>query len=174
MSQHELRCLHLFHLWQVGERNKPGLPKHIQKLCREAFVQTIDTHDHHSNFHDQINKVLEALGLNYINEYRSKSGYSIDIKVEMPNNLGKVSAVYIECDGPYHYMSKNQYDATFHFFKGGKEQNLDTILKHRLVPAFDKVPLISIPYFEWNAIGNKKTKRQQYLQKLLGMESINQ
>ena len=163
LDRTELRYLHIYHLWQVGEMNKPGLPKHLQKLCRDAFIESESNHEY-SKFHKQINDVLDSLGLKYKNEFRSKAGYSIDIKVEMPNN----QKVYIEADGPFHYMSENQSDANFNFGKG-REPNFGTVLKRRLVTAIDKVPLVSIPHFEWSESAGLQ-KKQKYLQRLLGLK----
>ena len=83
------------------------------------------------------------------------SGYRIDAIVEVN---GK--AVGVEVDGPWHFI--------------GNSRSLlgRTIIKRRQVPAIDGIELVSVPYWEWNALlGKDEVKRQDYLRELLGFES---
>jgi hypothetical protein len=39
-ATHEMSLLHQWHLWQQGEKDKPGLPKFLQVCCRQAFIKS--------------------------------------------------------------------------------------------------------------------------------------
>jgi hypothetical protein len=80
------------------------------------------------------------------------SGYRIDAIVEAN---GKT--IGVEVDGPSHFI--------------GESRSLlgRTILKRRQVPAIDGIELVSVPYWERIKVGRNKTKKQEYLRKLLGM-----
>jgi hypothetical protein len=56
------------------------------------------------------------------------------------NALVKVDGnkVGIEVDGPFHFI--------------GRSVNGNTVLKRRQIKAIDKIPLVSVPYWEWNKL----------------------
>ena len=85
------------------------------------------------------------MGLDPIEEYMTPSGYSLDALVEIEGKK-----VGVEVDGPSHFI--------------GRIPNGPTVLKHRQVSFIDGISIVSVPYWEWNKLGNDKSKRQEYLQ----------
>ena len=88
------------------------------------------------------------MGLELEEEVLTKSGYRIDALVEV--NGKKIG---VEVDGPTHFIGRNPSGST--------------ILKHRQVSNLDGIPVVSVPYWEWNKLGKDGEKKQQYLQSLL-------
>ena len=145
----ECRQLYQWHLWQTQELSNDGLPASLREKCYEAFLST-DTKS--SALQRDVFNKLDLMGLNPVEEYRTNSGYSLDALIEF--NGKKVG---IEVDGPSHFI--------------GRQPTGSTVLKHRQVTAIDKVPLISVPYWEWNKLKKDRNEKQQYLQSLL--EKVN-
>ncbi|KAL3787222.1 hypothetical protein HJC23_004263 [Cyclotella cryptica] len=138
--------LHQWHLWQTGEMSKSGLPKVLEERCRRAFI---NYHVTTSALQEDAVEELISMGLNPQEEVLTGSGYRLDALVIVDGKrLG------IEVDGPSHFI--------------GKTVNGGTILKHRQVTAIDKIPIVSIAYWEWNKFGNDSSKKQGYLRSLLG------
>jgi hypothetical protein len=77
-------------------------------------------------------------------EVLTSSGYRLDALVKV--NGMKVG---IEVDGPYHFMNQ--------------EPTGSTLLKRRQVNTLDGILIVSVPYWEWNKLGNDHAKKQQYL-----------
>jgi hypothetical protein len=88
---------------------------------------------------------LTLMGIEVEEEVRTQSGYSLDVVVRDVN--GK--SIGLEIDGPHHFVNRKP--------TGG------TILKHRQVAAIDGMPFISVPYWEWNDLGQSTFDKQQYL-----------
>ena len=103
-----------------------------------------------SKLQDDVASSLSSMGLQPQEEVLLKSGYRIDAVVEVD---GKQIAV--EVDGPSHFI--------------GRELTGSTILKHRQVATLDGMLVVSIPYWEWDELGNDVEKKQQYLQSLLAL-----
>ena len=85
-----------------------------------------------------------------------KSGYRLDALVEVDGKK-----VAIEVDGPWHFL--------------GKKPTGNTILKHRQVTTLDGIPVVSMPYWEWNKLGKFKKnsdKKEKYLCDLLGLSLL--
>ena len=59
----------------------------------------------------------------------------------------------VEVDGPTHFIGRNPSGST--------------ILKHRQVTNLDGIPVVSVPYWEWDKLGKDSEKKQQYLHSLL-------
>lgn len=157
-------------MWRTGEKSAPGLPTELQQLCQEAFIST-DAHHTYSGFHNEVNRHLEAMGLEQENEFRSKSGYAIDILVK----LSDTEVVGLEVDGPHHFERANQNDANSTYFDGpeiintGRKPTARTMLRRRLIPCNDQIPLRSIPYWEWAELKGSESK-QHYLRSLIGLD----
>ena len=62
-------------------------------------------------------------------------------------------SIGLDVDGPHHFVNRKP--------TGG------TILKHRQVAAIDGMPFISVPYWEWNDLGQSTFDKQQYLREKL-------
>ena len=137
--------LYQWHLWQTQELSNLGLPESLQQKCYQAFSSR-DVRD--SALQRDVVSQLDAMGLKPVEEFLTNSGYSIDALIEIN---GK--EIGIEVDGPSHFI--------------GRRPNGSTALKHRQVGAIDKIPLVSVPYWEWNKLKKDRSKKQQYLQTLL-------
>ncbi|KAL7524390.1 hypothetical protein ACHAWF_002498, partial [Thalassiosira exigua] len=112
----------------------------------DAFVSRAPTR---SPFQHDVVSVLSEIGLNPKEEVLIKSGYRLDALVEVNGNK-----IGIEVDGPYHFVDRRPT---------GK-----MILKHRQVTKLDGVPVLSVPYWEWNK-AKKDRRKKQYLRALLGL-----
>jgi hypothetical protein len=92
-----------------------------------------------------VQQALESLGLRVAEEVRIAQGYSIDLAVEWGDVL-----VGVEVDGPSHFIGSGQPTGS-------------TLLKRRQLRAFGW-PLVSVPYFEWEArragFGDRFEQRQ--------------
>jgi hypothetical protein len=93
---------------------------------------------------------LLSIGLHPDEEVLTKSGYRLDALVEV--NGMKMG---IEVDGPSHFV--------------GREPTGSTLLKCRQVHALNGIPIISVPFWEWNKLGTDRGKKQQYLRFALGL-----
>jgi len=81
-------------------------------------------------------------------------GYSVDALLTGPGVAGGGRGVVVEVDGPSHFVSPDN------------RQNGSTLLKHRLLRGKGWV-VVSVPYFEWNALESGAEAKQGYLQGLL-------
>mmetsp|Transcript_46618 Transcript_46618/g.54489 ORF Transcript_46618/g.54489 Transcript_46618/m.54489 type:complete len:97 (-) Transcript_46618:21-311(-) len=96
------------------------------------------------------------MGVTFEEEVILNSGYSIDLLVSMNER-----EIAIEVDGPSHFIGKS------------KKPNGKTQLKHRQIHTLDNLKVLSVPYWEWDAIkempeGDKLKGQPRYLEKLLG------
>jgi hypothetical protein len=87
------------------------------------------------------------MSLNPVESYLTSSGYKLDALVQING-----TEVGIEVDGPYDFIGRKPI--------GG------TSLKRRQVTAIDKIPLVSVPYWEWEELGNDRIQKSQYLKSL--------
>ena len=143
--------LHQWQLWQE-ERGAawPPLPPALAQRCRDAFCQAVGVP---SELQGDVADSLRALGLAPREEERTPQGYSLDAVV---SHGGREVAV--EVDGPWHFVGRTPTGAT--------------ALKRRQLRAAGWA-LLSVPYWEWNALGSKAAK-QAYLQgalEVLGQEA---
>jgi hypothetical protein len=83
-------------------------------------------------------------------EVLTPSGYRLDALVKV--NGEKVG---IEVDGPSHFMNQ--------------EPTGSTLLKRRQVSTLDYIPIVSVPYWEWDKLGNERAKKQMYLRSKMGL-----
>ena len=151
-----LSQLHQWQLWQEEIKSRASLPPSLQKKCCDTFISRVPEP---SKLQDDVISQLSSLGLQLEEEVLTKSGYRLDALVEM--NRKKVG---VEVDGPFHFLGTNP--------------NGSTILKHRQVTNLDGIPVVSVPYWEWNKLKKDSEKKQQYLRSLLntslGRYSISQ
>ena len=143
----EEKCqLHQWNIWQQELKCSIQLPKPLQEECYEAFVSVVPSP---SKLQDDVMSELRSIGLDPDEEVLTTKGHRIDALVEV--NGVKIG---IEVDGPHHFI--------------GREPTGSTILKHRQVANLDGIPIVSVPYWEWNKLGKSGDKKQKYLQTLLG------
>jgi hypothetical protein len=147
-----LRQLHQWHLWQTKERSRTGLPEALQDICYKEFISEEPTP---SKFQDDVVDQLSSIGLNPKEEALMDSGYRIDALVEVNRKT-----IGVEVDGPSHFIGKS------------KSPLAKTILKRRQVPYIDDIELVSVPYWEWDNLGKSQAKKQEYLRRLLGLDTV--
>ena len=122
------------------------LPPVLLDKCYDAFVsQGFDP----SALQDDVISELSSIGLNPEEEYLTPKGYRLDALVEVNGN-----EVGVEVDVPSHFI--------------GRKPAGSTILKQRQVSKLEGIPVVSVPYWEWNELGKDSDKKQQYLRSLLG------
>eukprot|EP00956_Cyclotella_meneghiniana_P040619 scaffold200815_cov53-Cyclotella_meneghiniana.AAC.2 len=141
-----MRQLYQWHLWQTKEKANKGLPASLQDKCKQAFLSAGTKT---STLQKDVVRELKNMNLNPVEGYRTKSGYSLDALIEI-----KGKKVGVEVDGPSHFIDR--------------EPNGPTLLKRRQVRSIDEIPLVSMPYWEWDQLGNDRGKKRKYLQFLLG------
>jgi len=144
-----LRQLYQWQLWQEEIKSDVSLPESLQKKCYEAFTSQ---GFRPSKLQDDVVSCLSSMGLQPLEEVLLKSGYRIDAVVEVNGQQ-----IAVEVDGPSHFIGRS------------RERTGSTILKHRQVAALDGMPVVSVPYWEWNKLKKDSRKKEQYLQDLLGI-----
>jgi hypothetical protein len=143
----ECSQLHQWQLWQDEIKSGINLPPALREKCRQAFVS--ESYQS-SRFQDDVIYVLSSIGVRPEKEVLTLSGYRIDALVEV--NGKKVG---IEVDGTSHFINR--------------EPTGSTLLKRRQVSNLDGICIISVPYWEWQKLGNDRVKKQQYLRSKLGL-----
>jgi len=146
--EEDFRQLHQWQLWQEEIKSDISLPPPLKKKCYEAFISRIPEP---SKFQDDVISILSSMDLQPQEEVLMKSGYRIDAVVDVN---GKQIAV--EVDGPSHFIGRS------------RELTGSTILKHRQVVGLDGMPVVAIPYWEWDKLKDRK-KKEQYLRHSLGL-----
>ena len=82
----------------------------------------------------------------------TESGYSLDAVIEHGG-----ARIAVEVDGPSHFI--------------GQEPSGATLLKRRQLRSFGW-PLLSVPYWEWTALGGSPERQGAYLQDALAREAL--
>ena len=144
-----MRQLYQWHLWQAEELGigATGLPPSLGGACYRAFLSTPPKV---SALQSDVVSELEAIGLRPDCEALTKRGYRLDAIVEVEGRT-----IGIEVDGPSHFA--------------GRRLTGNAALKRRQVTGLEGIPLVSVPYWEWNALKSDRYKKQQYLSALLGL-----
>ena len=122
--------LHLWNMWR-HETRREGFSAGAAEICKNAFVHQKKVH--RSKLQTTVINHLRNLGLDLMEEVQVESGYQLDALLTIN---GKKTGV--EIDGPFHFI--------------GRRQNGATILKRRLVPNVDRIPIISLPYWQLNGL----------------------
>eukprot|EP00579_Thalassiosira_antarctica_P011504 CAMPEP_0201911768 /NCGR_PEP_ID=MMETSP0903-20130614/2602_1 /ASSEMBLY_ACC=CAM_ASM_000552 /TAXON_ID=420261 /ORGANISM="Thalassiosira antarctica, Strain CCMP982" /LENGTH=502 /DNA_ID=CAMNT_0048446557 /DNA_START=456 /DNA_END=1964 /DNA_ORIENTATION=- len=142
-----LSQLHQWHLWQEDLNSNIDCPHHFKEKCYEAFLSRVPRP---SALQDDVISELSSIGLQPEEEKLTERGYRLDALVEV--NGEKIG---IEVDGPSHFL--------------GRKPTGSTILKHRQVTTLEGIRIVSVPYWEWDKLGKDRSKKQQYLRALLGL-----
>ena len=142
------RQLYQWHLWREELRSDIRLPSSLERECYQAFVSTAPTM---SALQGDVISELVASGLRPHCEVLTKRGYRIDAIVEVNGKM-----IGIEVDGPSHFAGRNMTG--------------NAVLKRRHISGLDGISLVSVPYWEWNAVENNRSKRRQYLSTLLVLD----
>jgi len=143
-----LSQLHQWQLWHEELESNIGLPSSLEEKCYEAFISTVPRP---SALQYGVISELSSIGLQPEEEKLTKRGYRLDALVEM--NGKKIG---IEVDGPSHFVGRNPTG--------------NTSLKRRQITALEGVPIVSVPYWEWDKFGKDRDKKQGYLRSLLGLK----
>ncbi|KAL7551698.1 hypothetical protein ACHAWF_014880, partial [Thalassiosira exigua] len=142
--------LHQWQLWRVEMNARVRLPPSIQDRCCVAFTSSSI---HVSDFQKDVVCELSAIGLQPKDEVLLPSGYRLDALVEVYGQR-----VGIEVDGPSNFIDGMP--------------TTKTMLKQRQVAAIDGIAIVSIPYWEWDRLGNDRDARQRYLWSKLALFSV--
>ncbi|KAL7554549.1 hypothetical protein ACHAWF_018064 [Thalassiosira exigua] len=151
----ELSQLYQWHLWrrERGSALDADLSPALADECRRAFFAKVPSH--RSALQADVISVLSSLGLSPREEVRTDCGYLLDALVVV-----KGEDVGVEVDGPFHFV-------------GDRRQTGNTILKRRQVASLDAIPIVSVPYWEWDECANDRERKGQYLSSILGLEKTS-
>jgi hypothetical protein len=142
--------LHQWQLWQEELQSGIRLPSALCEKCRQAFISRLPQP---SRLQDDVISVLSSIGMLPEEEFLTSSGYRLDAIVKV--NSMKIG---IEVDGPSHFMNR--------------EPTGSTLLKRRQVSILDGIRIISVPYWEWDKLGNDRVKKQVYLRSKFGLHPV--
>ena len=158
-SPMELSQLYQWHLWQTVEMRGSGLnhPVLISK-CYTAFAS--QQSKVYSVQRDVI-CTLQSLGLRPKSEVLTKHGFRVDATVVVEGRIVGIEVIlrrHVIGDKPSNHKPT-----------GG------TLMKRRQLASVEKIKLISIPYYEWDALGHHgsavRAKKQDYLLSILGLKN---
>ena len=93
---------------------------------------------------------LLSIWLQSEEEVLTERGYRLDALVEVDGNT-----IGFEVDGTSHFV--------------GRKPSGSIILKRRQVANLEGIPIVSVPYWEWNKLAKDGSEKQQYLRSLLGL-----
>jgi hypothetical protein len=147
----DMSQLHQWHLWQTHEKSNEELPGVLVECCHSTFA---NSDIKLSSVQKNVNSELASMGPHPVESYLTLSGYKLDALMQING-----TEVGIEVDGPYDFIGKKPI--------GG------TLLKRRQVMAIDKIPLVSVPYWEWDELDGDRSRQQQYLQSILKVNDMN-
>jgi len=157
-SAEHLRQLHQWRLWYAGERGcSDALPEAaLLARCAAAFRDVEVTV---SRLQSQVAETVTSFGMPVQEEVVVAEGYSLDIVVD----CGGGRLIAIEVDGPSHFV--------------GRDPTGSTLLKRRQLQHLGW-RLVSVPYWEWDALRHavKSTQHQQrceYLGSSLGFTALS-
>ena len=140
-----LAQLHQWQLWLVQERGKtwPQLPATLAERCRVSFSAEEGVP---SWLQKQVVKELAALGMQPREEVPTSLGYSLDAVISVEG-----CDVAVEVDGPTHFVGRLPTGAT--------------VLKRRQL-RLAGMPLLAVPYWEWDELGDTAARRAYLSQRL--------
>jgi len=140
-----LNQLYQWHLWQEEElASDVGLPPKLLMKCYERFPSDMPRS---SALKDDVVSCLASIGLEPEADFLTLRGYRLDALIQVNGNK-----VGVEVDGPPNFM--------------GRSPNGRTILKRRQVSNLEGMPLVSVPYWEWNNFGDDRSGKERYLQSI--------
>lgn len=129
-----------------------GLSAGGEAACRESFLR--EAVGAPSTFEESVRAALESMGLRAEQKVRTDAGYVIDLVVEAP---GRRRRVGIEVDGPQQFKRGRG---------GAREATGATKLKRRQARSSTELPIMSIPYWEWETLclgDDSPAKKTNYL-----------
>jgi hypothetical protein len=143
-GEEELRQLHQWQLWCAERGVSSALPDSLRRRCYDAFSKGDASP---SKLQRDVVRALEALGLQPREEVRTPSGYSVDAMVAVEGR-----EVAVEVDGPSHFVGRSPTGATR--------------MKRRQLVALEGCALVSVPYWEWDAL-RQSGGAEEYLRQAL-------
>ena len=152
-SEHHSQ-LHQWQLWLSLERGEDGqqylLPDSQRQLCRDAMVANLARP---SGLQRSVAAALTSVQHGFEEEYLEPlTGYSLDLAIPS-------TRIAIEVDGPFHFLLPDG--------RGVRRPNGPTLLKRRLLAAAGW-RVISVPFFEWDALPTA-SERQTYLERAVAL-----
>ncbi|EOD41007.1 hypothetical protein EMIHUDRAFT_222043 [Emiliania huxleyi CCMP1516] len=152
-SEHHSQ-LHQWQLWLSLERGEDGqqylLPDSQRQLCRDAMVANLARP---SGLQRSVAAALTSVQHGFEEEcLEPLTGYSLDLAIPS-------TRIAIEVDGPFHFLLPDG--------RGVRRPNGPTLLKRRLLAAAGW-RVISVPFFEWDALPTA-SERQTYLERAVAL-----
>lgn len=144
-----LNQLYQWNLWQEELLSDAELPPKLLRKCHGEFPSTMPRS---STLKDDVVSCLSSIALEPEADFLTLRGYRLDALVRV-----KGAKVGVEVDGPSNFVGGNP--------------NGRTILKHRQISNLEGIPVVSVPYGEWNNFEQDNSRKQQYLQSLLGIKN---
>jgi RAP domain/FAST kinase-like protein, subdomain 1 len=147
--------MHQFYLWCKEQNGENWLSQELQWQCREAFVSAETAPSRIQNDVVETLQTLPDVSQAEV-EVLTESGYNLDAVIVYRED----EKIAVEVDGPSHFVGRSQ------------SPNGATLLKRRQLRALEGWKLVTIPYWEWDAIDTgpeqeRREKKQRYLQNLL-------
>jgi hypothetical protein len=122
------------------------LKEKLGPSCQAAFI---GSPVHPSASQQQVSDTLRGMGLSVEDEFRCpKSGYSIDMRVNVKSSTGAAAGWAVEFDGPSHFLT-------------GRLPVGGTLMKRRHLELLGYT-VVSLPFWEWNELTGSD-ERQEYL-----------
>ena len=149
LDHENLSQLHQWQLWLAERGLASPLSAPFSDRCRNAFVSG---GVHVSKLQREVVSSLSRLGLSVEEEVLTESGYSLDAVIEHGD-----ARIVVEVNGPSHFI--------------GQDPSGATLLKRRQLRSFGWA-LLSVPYWEWDALGGGPERQGAYLQDALAREAL--
>jgi len=161
--QHQSQLHQFFVACEVDEAMRAGIPASILALkdtmgpaCRAAFEWQATQA---SASQQQVSKVLCRMRLSVEEEARCpRSGYSLDMLVHHTSVMGQTDAGSTVGHGGGWTV---EFDGPSHFLACGAPKGATLIKRHHL--RLLGHALVSIPYLEWDSVGNGADDQVKYL-----------
>jgi hypothetical protein len=138
--------LHQWNIWRKQINSTHVLAESFAQLCHNKYASRLDQSTQ-SRLQNDIISELRSMGFNPNEEVQLQSSCVVDATIEMDGNK-----IAIEVEGPTHFI--------------GKQLDGSTTLKHRQITRIDKIPLVYVPYWEWNALQTSEEKHDYLWSKL--------
>lgn len=147
-SDDELRRLHVWQMWQEEMRSGDILPASLPERCLAAF-SSLEYEP--PELAGGVVAALESMGFNPDKGAVTQLGHHLDVAVECDGRR-----VGILLDGPS-ALAKNG------------DPTGDTVLRRRQVASLEGMDVVSLPFWEWEALGGDERKEKLYLRYMMGL-----
>lgn len=131
------------------------IPEDVRHAARDHWMDSVRSTDE-CGFQEEVYRELTDMGIVCAKEHRVGDGFlCVDLLVTLMDGR----KVAMEVDGPTR------------FFQNDAQRVLgQTLLRNRLLEAHTKLPVVTVPYFEWEPLSHSNpVARQVYLSRKLEM-----